>query len=35
MVLARGTSGFSARISPILVNEAALLAARQDKKVVE
>jgi len=35
MVLARGTSGFSGADLANLVNEAALLAARQDKKVVE
>jgi cell division protease FtsH len=34
-VLARGTSGFSGADLANLVNEAALLAARQDKKVVE
>ncbi|HXL68875.1 MAG TPA: ATP-dependent metallopeptidase FtsH/Yme1/Tma family protein, partial [Xanthobacteraceae bacterium] len=34
MVLARGTSGFSGADLANLVNEAALLAARQDKKVV-
>jgi cell division protease FtsH len=35
MVLARGTSGFSGADLANLVNEAALLAARQDKKTVE
>src|SRR3981189_1789692 len=35
MVLARGTSGFSGADLANLVNEAALLGARQDKKVVE
>ena len=35
MVLTRGTSGFSGADLANLVNEAALLAARQDKKVVE
>src|SRR6266700_5827080 len=35
MVLARGTSGFSGADLATLVNEAALLAARQDKKTVE
>jgi cell division protease FtsH len=34
-VLARGTSGFSGADLANLVNEAALLAARQDKKTVE
>src|SRR4029453_18460162 len=34
-VLARGTPGFSGADLANLVNEAALLAARQDKKVVE
>jgi cell division protease FtsH len=35
VVLARGTSGFSGADLANLVNEAALLAARQDKKTVE
>jgi len=35
MVLARGTSGFSGADLANLANEAALLAARQDKKTVE
>ncbi len=32
--IARGTPGFSAPISPTLVNEAALLAARRGRRVV-